>query len=115
MRKKRWSQPNKTKLSQIVLPLFGEVLIALSRENVDIGKGKRFSSTSKLLAAFAISILSRRPRVSTWACCLQTKAVDDLLRLMERLPAVVEALREIRALAAGQSPASAPRLGRKAS
>mgnify|MGYP001181017518 CR=1 FL=1 len=67
--------------------------------------------------------------VTRWetARVLQTKAADDLLRLMERLPAVVEALREIRALAAGeaqpspwpqsagQSSASAPRLGRKAS
>ena len=29
-------------------------------------------------------------------------AADDLFRLMERLPAAVETLREIRALAAGQ-------------
>ena len=67
--------------------------------------------------------------VTRWenARVLQTKAADDLLRLMERLPAVVDALREIRALAAseakpspwpqpaGQSSASAPRLGSKAS
>lgn len=67
--------------------------------------------------------------VTRWetARVLQTKAADDLLRLMERLPAVVEALREIRALAAdeaqpsawsesaGQSSPSAPQLGGKAS
>ena len=64
------------------------------------------------------ALLGLGPKVVTrWenARVLQTKAADDLLRLMERLPAVVEALREIRALTAGQSAASAPRLGRKAS
>ncbi len=60
------------------------------------------------------TIIYYKSKGTRWenARVLQTKAADDLLRLMERLPAVVEALREIRALAVGQSSASVPRLGK---